>query len=183
MEILFIDVEAAASGFHTGYYGTAKAFDAAGNEVEPVSYIRDGQAVLPPSERAVYTEAKGQVSFDIEEQSVSAWTGFQDGRSVPTATYPVAVRLVNCYKPPAPPAPEPAAQLRQRAYETERLIHWPNEGTLLTVTEAAQQWQYYAAEGSAGKAEALTALIAAAKEDIRGRYPDGASDSDAGKEA
>ena len=43
---------------------------------------------------------------------------------------------------------------------------------MLTVTEAAQQWQYYAAEGNTAKTDKLTALIAEAKATIREKYPD-----------
>ena len=61
------------------------------------------------------------------------------------------------------------AELREEAYNTEKIIEW--EGNLLTVTEAAQLWQYYAAEGN-DKANTLTDLIAEAKAAIRDKYPD-----------
>jgi hypothetical protein len=61
------------------------------------------------------------------------------------------------------------AQQREAAYNTAKIIPW--EGGNITVTEAAQMWQYYAAEGNP-KAEELTALIAKAKTEIRERYPD-----------
>lgn len=67
---------------------------------------------------------------------------------------------------PVPPTP---AELREQAYNTERLIEW--DGEMLTVTEAAQLWQYYAAEGSE-KANDLTDLIADAKIKIREQHPD-----------
>lgn len=62
-----------------------------------------------------------------------------------------------------------AAVLRERAYNTEAIIPW--DGEMLTVTQAAQLWQYYAAEGS-DKAAELQTMIAAAKQTIRGSYPD-----------
>ena len=61
------------------------------------------------------------------------------------------------------------AQQREKAYNTQAIIEW--EGQMLTVTKAAQKWQYYAAEGN-GKADELTSLIAAAKQTIREQYPD-----------
>lgn len=72
---------------------------------------------------------------------------------------------------PAPPATEPLTpeQQRENAYNTAQVISWNNE--LLTVTQAALHWQYYAAEGSA-KADELRVLIAAAKAQIRAEYPD-----------
>lgn len=70
---------------------------------------------------------------------------------------------------PAPPEPTPAEK-REAAYNTEKIIDW--EGEQLTVTEAAQLWQYYSAEGDSEKAEALTALISEAKQAIREKYPD-----------
>lgn len=68
---------------------------------------------------------------------------------------------------PIPPAP---SQLREEAYNTQTIIEWDDKQ--LTVTQAAQQWQYYAAEGNTAKTDALTALIAAAKSSIREQYPD-----------
>ena len=64
--------------------------------------------------------------------------------------------------------PTPAEQ-REEAYDTRAAIEW--DGKMLTVTQAAQLWQYYAAEGSE-KAAQLQTLIAAAKETIRAEYPD-----------
>lgn len=64
----------------------------------------------------------------------------------------------------------PAAERREEAYNTARRVDWGGE--TLTVTEAAQLWQYYAAEGS-DRADALRALIRAAKAEIRETYPDG----------
>ena len=68
----------------------------------------------------------------------------------------------------AAPTLSPAEQ-REEAYNTSRIIPW--DGGSITVTEAAQLWQYYAAEGNP-KAEQLQALIAAAKAEIRAQYPD-----------
>lgn len=84
------------------------------------------------------------------------------------------VRVWTETDPPAEetaPAPEmtPAEQ-RERAYDTEPCVAWGGE--MLTVTQAAQQWEYYAAEGRTDKTDALTALIAAAKEKIRAEWPD-----------
>ena len=62
------------------------------------------------------------------------------------------------------------AERREQAYNTDPCVPW--DGDMLTVTEAAQQWAYYAAEGNTAKTDAITALIAAAKADIRKQYPD-----------
>ena len=62
-----------------------------------------------------------------------------------------------------------AEELREIAYNEEEVVEW--DGGMVTVTQAAQLWQYYAAEGSP-KAEQLTALIAAAKAEIRERIHD-----------
>ena len=61
------------------------------------------------------------------------------------------------------------AEKREEAYNNDRVIKW--DGKLLTVTEASQLWQYYAAEGSDTATE-LTVLIAEAKHAIREQYPD-----------
>lgn len=62
------------------------------------------------------------------------------------------------------------AEQREQAYNTEPCVAW--DGEMLTITEAAQQWSYYAAEGRTDKTDALTALIAEAKAEIRAKYPD-----------
>ena len=69
---------------------------------------------------------------------------------------------------PAPIEPTPA-KMREKAYNTQKLIEW--DGGMLTVTDAATLWQYYAAEGSE-KADMLSALIAEAKAKIRRQYAD-----------
>lgn len=60
-------------------------------------------------------------------------------------------------------------ELRERAYETEKVITFEDE--LMTVDEANRRWQEYQAENNAKSAE-LTELIAAAKAAVRERYPD-----------
>lgn len=60
-------------------------------------------------------------------------------------------------------------ELRERAYETEKVISY--EGVMLTVDEANRKWQEYQAEGNS-KANELTTLIANAKAAIREQYPD-----------
>ena len=69
---------------------------------------------------------------------------------------------------PVVPVLTPAEQ-REEAYNTQAVIEW--DGEMLTVTQAATKWQYYAAEGSA-KADELQVLIATAKQTIREQYPD-----------
>lgn len=68
-----------------------------------------------------------------------------------------------------PEQPTPA-EMREEAYNTQAIIDF--DGSMLTVTEAAKQWQYYAAEGNTAKTDELTSLIAAAKGSIREQYPD-----------
>lgn len=62
------------------------------------------------------------------------------------------------------------AQQREQAYNTQPIVEW--DGQLLTVTEAAQRWAYYSAEGATGKTLELTSLISQAKRAIREQYPD-----------
>lgn len=61
------------------------------------------------------------------------------------------------------------AELREKAYETEKLIEW--DGDMLTVDEANKAFLQYDAEGNE-KADELTTLIAHAKAEIRKRYAD-----------
>lgn len=74
---------------------------------------------------------------------------------------------------PDPPEPSPSAK-REEAYNTEEIIDW--DGNKITVTVAAQLFNYYSAEGSE-KANALQVLIAEAKAKIREKYPDRESGS------
>ena len=60
-------------------------------------------------------------------------------------------------------------ELRERVYETEKIISY--EGEMLTVDEANRKWQEYQAESNS-KANELTRLIANAKATIREQYPD-----------
>ncbi len=62
------------------------------------------------------------------------------------------------------------AELREKAYETEKLIEW--DGNMLTVDEANKMFLRYDAEGYTEKSAALTTLIAHAKAEIRARYAD-----------
>lgn len=66
--------------------------------------------------------------------------------------------------------PYTAAELREQAYETEKLIEW--DGDMLTVDEANKMFLRYDAEGYMEKSAALTTLIAHAKAEIRARYAD-----------
>ncbi len=69
-----------------------------------------------------------------------------------------------------PAEPEQTAESkRETAYNSEPAVVW--DGKTLTVTEAAQLWQYYAAEGNE-KAALLQERIAEAKRMIRDRFPD-----------
>lgn len=90
------------------------------------------------------------------------------------------VQVWEVTEPPVVATPEPTApvaltpaQQREISYNCKPAIEW--DGKMLTVTQAAQQWAYYAAEGDTAKTEALTALIAKAKADIRAEWPDNAA--------
>ena len=86
-----------------------------------------------------------------------------DGKPVMRSEEEIAVdRAVRDAKTPA--------EQREAAYNSDAVIEWGGEA--LTVTQAAQQWAYYAAEGDAEKTAALIDLIAAAKQSIRTAYPD-----------
>jgi hypothetical protein len=94
----------------------------------------------------------------------------EDGETImkqDTHTVLTVTAMTDCALPDAP-ALTPSEQ-REEAYNTARIIPW--EGGTITVTEAAQLWQYYAAEGNM-KAYDLQALIAKAKSEIRAQYPD-----------
>lgn len=91
--------------------------------------------------------------------------------TVDNQTPPVVTSWTPLPIPEPDPEPEPTpAQLREEAYNTQAVIPW--DGEMLTVTQASQKWQYYAAEGNTAKTDELTALIAEAKASIREQYPD-----------
>lgn len=89
------------------------------------------------------------------------------------------VMTVTKWTPGTVPEPEPAhaspAQQREEAYNTQAVVEY--DGQMLTVTQAATLWNYYAAEGST-KADELRVLIAAAKQTIRDQYPDEEADTE-----
>ena len=73
------------------------------------------------------------------------------------------------YNPPEPEGPTPS-ELREEAYNTQKIISW--DGEMITVTEASQLWQYYSVEKDTEKTELLSQLVIEAKTKIREQYPD-----------
>lgn len=71
---------------------------------------------------------------------------------------------------PVRPDTRTPAQKREEAYNTLSIVEW--NGEQITVTAAAQLWEYYAAEGASAETAALTEEISAAKATIRERYPE-----------
>ena len=104
----------------------------------------------------------------------------EDGTEVYYASHweEIDGEIVRVWTETDPPEPEPVpvpkeltpAENRELAYNTNLVIEWDSD--MLTVTQAAQQWAYYAAEGRTDKTDVLTALIAVAKEKIRAQWPD-----------
>lgn len=144
MKVTIVKIMADKNGFH------------ASNTVDiaPDSFqMLDGWAVLPESVGAPDTIKNypyGDITVDETQAPpvVTSWT-------------PLPI--------PEPETPTPA-QLREEAYNTQAIIAW--DGSMITVTQASQKWQYYAAEGNTAKTDELTALIAEAKASIREQYPD-----------
>lgn len=93
----------------------------------------------------------------------------EDANKFGAIQYYEGANIGDTYNPPSEPEPTPSS-IREDAYNNLEVIEW--DGAVLTVTQAAQQWAYYAAEGDTTKTTELTALIAEAKEAIRNRYPD-----------
>ena len=101
---------------------------------------------------------------NIVKNIVCAGEGY--ARSIGAVPAYLGLKIGDTYAAPDLRTP---AQKREDAYNGEAAVKWENK--TLTVTEAAQLWQYYAAEGS-GKAELLQSVISAAKQAVRERYPD-----------
>ena len=93
----------------------------------------------------------------------------KDANKFGAVQYYEGANIGDVYNPPSEPEPTPS-NLREDAYNNLKVIEW--DGAMLTVTQAAQQWAYYAAEGNTTKTTELTALIAEAKNAIRETYPD-----------
>lgn len=129
--------------------------------------VTDGWAIVPENMQIPETYP----FVDIETAEIIETTTNEAGESVQVPTGVYVVTSMTAGVAPEPVAPEPVspAQEREQAYNTEKLIEW--DGQMLTVTQASQKWQYYAAEGST-RADELQALIASAKADIRAQYPD-----------
>lgn len=117
------------------------------NQSGTFSTIPDGWAVIPDG--IAIPDTFPFVNIEVDGQTVTAMTA----------------GIV-----PEPEIPLPSKQ-REEAYNTQAVISF--EGEMLTVTQASQKWQYYAAEGNTAKTDELTALIAEAKAKIREQYPDG----------
>lgn len=131
-----------------------------GSYGNPQSNGREGMYELPDELLGAYIETMGFAELTVEDGVVKAVAVNQAAYDAYQAEHPA----------PEPPTP---AEQREEAYNTEEIIDW--DGGKITVTAAAQLWEYYAAEGSE-KAETLTHLIAEAKADIRERYPDEAAE-------
>lgn len=131
-------------------------------EAEELTYTRDVEVQKPVTKQ----RDTGMVDEDgnpiMEDYTELEWVKEPQQYSMMTVTAMTEGTL------PEEPTLTPAEQ-REAAYNTAKIIPW--EGGTITVTEAAQLWQYYAAEGNP-KAEQLQALIAAAKAEIREEYPD-----------
>lgn len=128
-----------------------------------------------PNPSGAYPNPKNQpfpgcIALNDEQAAVFfAHNGFvtvEDGVVTPNTT---AWEVWEAWKAAQTTVEPTPAERREQAYNTEKVIEW--DGSMLTVTEAAKLWQYYAAEGS-DKATQLQALIAAAKAEIRTEYPD-----------
>ena len=119
------------------------------NQTGTFSTIPDGWAVIPDNIETPNFPF-GEVTVD-ETQTPPVVTGWT----------PLPI--------PEPETPSPAKQ-REEAYNTQAIISFGGE--MLTVTQASQKWQYYAAEGNTAKTDELTALIAEAKASIREQFPD-----------
>lgn len=100
------------------------------------------------------------------------WNIYQDGSLINTISADEAFVKQYCsengytYERRIDPVYETisAAKQREELYNTDPVIIWEDEQ--ITVTQASQKWQYYAAEGSEKAAE-LQKLIAEAKAAIR----------------
>ena len=109
----------------------------------------------------------------------SGWAVIPDGMETPNFPFgevtvdetqaPPIVTKWTAGTIPEPETPSPTKQ-REEAYNTQAILSFGGE--MLTVTQASQKWQYYAAEGNTAKTDELTALISEAKASIREQYPD-----------
>lgn len=131
-------------------------------EAEELTYTREGEVQKPVTKQrdtGMVDEAGNPIMEDYtEEKPVTETVEY----TMMTVTAMTEGTL------PETPTLSPAEQ-REEAYNTAKIIPW--EGSTITVTEAAQLWQYYAAEGNM-KAYDLQTLIATAKAEIRAQYPD-----------
>ena len=111
--------------------------------------------------KAILLGQQGSYDQLIEQETYPARVGHPNTHSV--LSYSEAEGIHWEYIPYTP------KELRERVYETEKIISY--EGDMLTVDETNRKWQEYQAEGNS-KANELTTLIANAKATIREQYPD-----------
>lgn len=95
-----------------------------------------------------------------------------DGKQYTFTWHETSSVIEKVWTPIPDPQPEPLtpAQQRELAYETELICPWGNG--LYTVDYMNDLWAKYSAEGNEEIASEIQEIIAAAKADIRQRYPD-----------
>lgn len=128
-----------------------------GNYGNPHSNFHEGEIGLPDSLLPAYLESNGFVNVEVDNNNIAT----QVTRNV--EAYEAYQRSL-----PPPYVPTPAEQ-REQAYNSLEIVEVGD--SKITVTAAAQLWQYYAAEGNP-IADELQEKIAAAKAHIREMYPD-----------
>lgn len=115
----------------------------------------DGALELSEKYLDAYIATMGFATFTKHRQTITGVTRNQAAYDAYMEQHPIVEKT-----------PE---QKREEAYNNDKVIDWCGEK--ITVTAAAQLWEYYAAEGSEIAVQ-LQGLIAEAKRKIREQYPD-----------
>lgn len=111
---------------------------------------------LPSALLQDYISTMGFATLTVEDNTVVSVEPNEEAYNNYMDTHPVIITT--------------PSEMREKAYNDNAIIDWYEKH--ITVTEAAQLWQYYAAEGNEDKTSELSALIAEAKSKIREEYPD-----------
>lgn len=155
----FIEIKEDSTGYHANMTVTSPG-------TEPLRPCPEGYAIVPEEMQPLDRFPYGHLTTKrvVDPATFNPETGLGE-----------MCDQVDTWEGVDPPVyPDPTlytgAETRKRAYTEWRFAEW--RGEPMTVTELAEEWMYYAAEGKDDICTEITSAIDAAKAIIREKYPD-----------